>query len=159
MKENILDVLMYMFENYSDEEVMPDPEGESVKYRLARDGFHETVVDRAFTWLEGLSPTNLDITDTSSSQRCSIRLFTIVEQQKLNTTCRGFLLYLEQLGVLDPVIRELVIERIMALDGDEINIDQVKWVVQMVLFNRANENEEFAWAQGAFMAQMNGLKH
>ena len=47
--------------------------------------------------------------------------------------CRGFLLTLERLGVLTPQQRELVIERMLALDADEPDTEQLKWVVLMVL--------------------------
>ena len=42
-------------------------------------------------------------------------------------------MHLEHVGILSPTQRERVIDRLMALDGDEIDIDRLKWVVLMVL--------------------------
>ena len=53
-------------------------------------------------------------------------------------------MFLEQVGVLDPVNRELVIDRLMALGDDDIDLDQVKWVVQMVLFNQPGKEAAFS---------------
>jgi Uncharacterized protein conserved in bacteria len=40
---------------------------------------------------------------------------------------------LERLGILSPQQREIVIERMLALDADELDTEQLKWVVLMVL--------------------------
>jgi len=50
------------------------------------------------------------------------------------------LLNLEQCGVLDPVSREMVIDRLLALDDECIDLDNLKWVILMVLGNYA-END------------------
>ena len=40
---------------------------------------------------------------------------------------------LERGGILSPTQREIVIERLLALDNEELDLEQVKWVVLMVL--------------------------
>ena len=52
---------------------------------------------------------------------------------RLSTECRGLLLTLERARVLTVQQREIVIERMMALDADEPDTEQLKWVVLMVL--------------------------
>ncbi|HAO24765.1 MAG TPA: hypothetical protein DCQ49_06630, partial [Methylophaga sp.] len=63
-----------------------------------------------------------------------IRVFSESEIERLDIQCRGYLLFLEQVGVLDVETREVVIERVLALDSEEIDLEQLKWVVLMVLF-------------------------
>ncbi len=65
----------------------------------------------------------------------SFRIYATEETLKLSTECRGFLLFLEQVRVLNCETREIVIERLMELDTTEIELDDLKWVVMMVLFN------------------------
>ena len=61
----------------------------------------------------------------------------------MDNRIQGFLYFLEQSGVLTPELRELVINRIMALDGDnEIDMEQFKWVVMMVLFNNSDDQDD-----------------
>ena len=44
-----------------------------------------------------------------------------------------------------PAVREMVINRVMALESDsEVDIEELKWVVMMVLFNSAEEQDENA---------------
>jgi Smg protein len=54
---------------------------------------------------------------------------------RLDASCRGFLLFLEQIQVLNLETREMVIDRVMALDNTEFDLEDLKWVVLMVLFN------------------------
>ena len=61
----------------------------------------------------------------------------------LSTECRGFLLYLESLGILTALSRELVIERLLTLESD-IDLERVKWVCLLVLVSQPGE-EESAW--------------
>ena len=65
------------------------------------------------------------------------------ETVKVSMTCRGQLLRLEQSGVLDSVAREIVIDRLTALESEEIDIEQLKWVVLMVLFNQPGQEQAY----------------
>ena len=76
-----------------------------------------------------------------------MRVFVEAELDRLDVECRGFLMFLEQHGVLDADQRELVLDRVMALDQDEIDVDDLKWVVLMVLFNQPGAEAAFAWME------------
>ena len=54
MRENILDVLMYLFENYMNDEIEFDTDEESLRVELQEAGFHQAEITKAFKWLEGL---------------------------------------------------------------------------------------------------------
>jgi Smg protein len=49
---------------------------------------------------------------------------------------RSFLLFMQRCGVLSSSQREMVIERILALDIPEAGLDHVKLVVLLVLWNQ-----------------------
>ena len=67
---------------------------------------------------------------TAVTQDCritshSLRHYLPEEAERLGMEGRGLLLYLEQIGILDPATREIVIDRVMALDlkeGDDANL-------------------------------------
>ena len=42
------------------------------------------------------------------------------ELEHISADCRGYLLQLEHEGILSPLQREIVIDRLLALDGDEV---------------------------------------
>ena len=73
------------------------------------------------------------------------------EERKLNTECRGFLHYLEQAGILDCTARELIIDRVLALESDDLDIGQVKWIILMVLFNQPGQEQAFVWMEDLVM--------
>ena len=62
----------------------------------------------------------------------------------MDNNCRGLLLFLEQNNILDQANREFVIERAMALDSHTIKVDDLKWVVLMVLMNQPGQETAFA---------------
>ena len=71
----------------------------------------------------------------------------VLEHLRFHPGIGGFLLFLEQHGVLDADQRELVLDRAMALDQDEIDLDDLKWVVLMVLFNQPGSEAAYAWME------------
>lgn len=158
MKENILDVLMYLFENYMNDEIEFDSDEESLRTELQAAGFHSTEIGKAFDWLEGLA----DMQDKPYAvplNTNSIRVYTDSECVKLDIHSRGFLTFLEQTGVLDHVTREMVIDRVMALESDEFELDQLKWVVLMVLFNQPGQEAAFAWMEDLVFDEAVGQLH
>ena len=68
-----------------------------------------------------------------------MRIFTEEELARLPVDCRGYLLALERSGILSSQQREIVIERLLALDAAELDVDQLKWVVLMVLSSQPGE--------------------
>ena len=66
-------------------------------------------------------------------------MFSDSELARLSTECRGCLLTLERARVLTPQQREIVIERMLALDADEPDTEQLKWVVLMVLSSQPGQ--------------------
>ena len=141
MKEGVIDVLMYIFSSYVDNDDTLPEDRESIDADLREAGFESTEINKAFDWLDGLALEG-DIPQIKQSDQ-SVRVFSPAEQQRMDNKIQGFLLFLEQSGVLTPELRELVINRIMALDGDsQIDMDEFKWVVMMVLFNNAIDQDE-----------------
>ena len=159
MKEDVLDVLMYLFENYMDDETAMEADPDTLKTQLREAGFLNTEINKAFTWLEDLSVLQEDTKTRPVYSGQSIRVFSPTEQEKLDVECRGFLMFLEQMGVLNNASREMVIDRIMALESIDIDLDQVKWVVLMVLFNQPGLEEAFTWMENMVMEEFQQPLH
>ena len=151
MKESVFDVLMYLFDNYFEDYSEVSSDQDTLKIELKRAGFGDSQVNQAFEWLEGLS-TQKDLIQTSNlAENKTIRMFNERESAKLDTECRGFILFLEQTGVLDAFDREVVIDRIMALGAEVIDMQQLKWVVLMVLLNQPGKEAAFTWMEDIVM--------
>ena len=143
MNETVLDVLMYLFENFSEQEYEHAPDQMVMRDELLQAGFGELEVDRALDWLEELATTDAEPFAHKPDDR-SVRVYSMRELARLDAMCRGYMMYLEQIGILSPAQREVVLERLMALDTPDIDVEQVKWVVLMVLFSQSGQETAFS---------------
>ena len=148
MKAEVMDVLMYIFERFQDDEFVPVEKAQALVSELEEVGFQSGEISCALDWLDGLVDTSSkDFAPTETSQQ-STRIFHPYEQHFLSVSSRGFLYFLEQAGVLDPHSREAVIDRVLALKSDkQVDLDQLKWVVMMVLFNLPGKHEAAVWLE------------
>jgi Smg protein len=143
MKEGVIDVLMYIFSSYADQDENLPEDRDGIDADLRAAGFDPLEIDKAFEWLDGLAEAE-DAT-TSDQSDIATRVLAPEESARLAYNSQGFLLFLEQSGVLTPRLREMVINRVMALESDsEVDIEELKWVVMMVLFNSSDEQDENA---------------
>lgn len=139
IKESVLDVLMYLFENYRLGEYSDSENHSTLRQELSGAGFPEEEIGHAFAWLDSLDREGqLPI---HFGPGASLRVYATRELAKLSTECRGFLLYLEQLGILSPETRERVIARLMNIE-EEVDVERVKWVVLLVLVNTPNADQD-----------------
>ena len=144
-EETILDVLLYLFEHYFYDDPAAVRDRDSLQNGLIQAGFSPTEINKAFDWLDELAEQRPALAEPRSGG--PVRLFVAAENDRLDAECRGFLMLLEQHGVLDGDQRELVLDRAMALDQDEIDLDDLKWVVLMVLFNQPGAEAALAWME------------
>jgi Smg protein len=156
MKETVLDVLMYLFESFVDSEDDPEPNRNELKEDLERAGFGDRQIERALDWLDALNTTEVVRT---APQSAAMRIFDSAETERLDARARGYLLQLEQIGILQPAQRELVIDRLLALDDDEIDVEQAKWVVMMVLFSQPGQQDAYAQMEDLVFADDSAWVH
>jgi Smg protein len=141
MKESVLDILIHLFENFLDADDDSAPSRDALKQELDQAGYPEADIERALAWLESLAA-DPDRAMNEGTAR-AVRVFSGPEQVRLDTDVRGYLLHLENLGILSAVQREVVIDRLLALEADDIDIEQLKWVVLMVLFSQPGQENAY----------------
>ena len=149
MKDGVLDVLIYLFENYIADELSFDPDQEELTEELEGAGFPSIEIDKAFAWLEDL----LDACEADHQDQAhmpahdSIRFYDEKELASLGRQGIKLLNRFIDAGVLNYISREMVIDRVMALDSNKVGIDHIRWVVLMVLSNQPGFDEISAWAE------------
>ena len=146
MKDTILDVLLYLFEHYFYEDPDAVRDRDSLQNGLLQAGFAPTEINKAFDWLDELARQR-PVVSKPRDIAGPVRLYVELELAKLDRETLGFLMFLEQQGILDAAQRELVLDRVMALDQEEIDLDDLKWVVLMVLFNQPGAEAAYAWME------------
>lgn len=143
----MLDVLMYLFENYAHDAVEEPAAPAVLQDELLRAGFSDSQINRAFEWLEALSGLKGGRAQEGGRIECPFRIYSNAEAKMIDIEGQGLLLYLEQIGVLNCEAREAVIDRVMALESEDFDTDQLKWVVLMVLFNQPGAESSYAWME------------
>ena len=87
------------------------------------------------------------------------RIYHPAEAERLDASCRGFIIYLEQVGILSPPQREILIDRLMALEAPDIDVEQIKWVVLMVLFSQPGQEQAYAQMEDLVFEENSGAVH
>ena len=153
---SILDILIYVFDRYMLVELPEVPRREHLARDLERAGFPRSKVERALDWLTDLAFGQDSAAPAQpAAPALGVRVFTDGELMRLSTECRGLLLTLERAQVLTAQQREIVIERMLALDADEPDTEQLKWVVLMVLSSQPG-CEQAVERLGGLMREVRG---
>ena len=128
------DILAYLFENCQHHEV--SNEKDRVAKKLSAAGFDDSDISEALSWLAGVARGPHRSLAPLPESGAAFRAYAPKELAKLDTECRGLLIYFEQSGILSAQMREHVIERALAAIGDGLTVEQLKLVVLMVLWNQ-----------------------
>ena len=142
MKESVLDVLMYLFEAFADADTDPEPDRNVLRGELLRAGFEEPNVDRAFEWLDELNENGGP--ETHAPYINALRVFSDSESERLGVEAVGYLMHLQQVAILSASQLEIVLDRLMALGDADIDMEQIKWIVLIVLYSQSDQHEEYA---------------
>ncbi len=140
--ENTLEVLFYLFENYSDVEDV-NQNREILQGYLNKAGFPNIKIRRAFDWLESLA--DEEIIYITKPNKKSVRIFSAHEIDWINQECRNYLMFLEQAHVLTADMRERAIDRVLELEDADFTLDKLKWVILMLLLNQPNSEAAAVW--------------
>lgn len=145
----MFEVLVYVYENYWRGDACPQlPQ---LERKLSAIGFEADEIRAALLWLDGL---NLAAQSTlwldapsdrvASALPCgqsadSMRVYSVAEQNQLGADCLGFISFLASAGVLPPPMREVVIDRAMAVPGECMALDDLKIIILMVYWSFGEE--------------------
>ncbi len=144
----MFEVLVFVYENYWRGDACPQPE--QLSRKLSAHGFEAEEIRDALVWLDGLNlvaqgaelsaPAGLpDAPPAGLQSPGSLRVYSIAEQDHLGAECLGFISFLESAGVLHPALREIVMDRAMAVPGDPVSVDDLKIIVLMVYWSMGKE--------------------
>jgi Smg protein len=154
----MFEVLVFVYENYWRADACP--QGNQLERKLNAVGFETQEIQDALAWLNGLSQAThitrqgaattpaqedqdgrVQQTDRQAigNSGASIRVFSMVEQNRLGADCLGFIRFLENAAVLAPHMREIVVDRAMACGSDPLSLDDLKIIVLMVYWSFGEE--------------------
>ena len=132
----MLDILVYLFEHFEElgnsEQQTIQLDAEPLSESLIEAGFEREDIDEAFGWLAGLAGERHRSVVLPSAE--AIRIYTDREFEHLGTDCLNYLWALEQQNAVPGDLRELIIDRAMAMD--DLTLEHFKIIVLMVLWSR-----------------------
>lgn len=158
---SVLKVLIYVYDHYMLGDPAGVPERRYMLEDLQKRGFSVSEVVAAMEWLSELvgdqraSPGSAD----GPLGSAGMRVFADGELSRLSPDCRAFLMLLDRQHVLTPQQRELVIERALALDVEEVDVEQLKWVVLLVLSSQPGLELAFARFESVMSGAGGPVRH
>jgi Smg protein len=129
----MFEILMYLFESYFDAGSYPEPD--KLSRKLSAAGFEGEEISEALTWLSALQQQNPE-NYPASLEHAGLRHFASLELQRIGFAARQFLLFAEQQHMISVVEREMIIDRAVALQQENLGLDKLKLIMLMVLWNR-----------------------
>ncbi len=150
MTNNILDVLTFMFDflfESSEQDATHELDDDLLKAHLSEAGFDAGRIDKALNWLENIASLQEGKLDTFVTTHNSLRIYSDAEQAKLDAKARGFIMFMENMGQLSAAQREMVIEQVMTLEDSSLSLDDLKWVVMMVIGNSSESVMPTQWLE------------
>jgi len=131
----MFDVLVYLYETYWRPDACPDHV--QLTRKLSAVGFESDEIQEALSWLDGLAAAAESHHGTQGEH--SLRVYSLDELDHLGEPSVGFISFLESAGVLPPPMREMVIDRAMAIPGAPMDLEDLKIIVLMVFWSLGEE--------------------
>ena len=149
IKEDFLDILLYLFEYYSEDPVRESDTSFVIRDHLIDAGFQDAAIDHAMDWVEVFkNPKEDTMLHVPSSS--SVRILSDDEKNLLDVECQNYISRLEKFGLLTPEKRELLIDKLTSIGFEPMDLEVVKALSILMLFQEpsvevrlhAYENEE-----------------
>jgi Smg protein len=133
LKEDFLDVLLYLFEYYSEDPVRETGSNTEIKKHLMGAGFEDDVINQAMDWVS-IFKSPADSAEITIPQSLSVRIFSNEEKSLLDNECQNYIIRLEKFGLLTPQKRELLIDKLTSIGFEPMDIEVVKALSILMLF-------------------------
>ena len=149
IKEDFLDILLYLFEYYSEDPVRESDTSFVIRDHLIDAGFQDAAIDHAMDWVEIFKDPKED-TMLHVPSSSSVRILSDDEKNLLDVECQNYISRLEKFGLLTPEKRELLIDKLTSIGFEPMDLEVVKALSILILFQdhsvevrlHSYENEE-----------------
>ena len=143
----MFDVLVYVYEHYWRGDVCH--ELPLLGRKLSAAGFDAEEIQQALSWLAGLNSAaqHADliqlhpqrVPSAYAQSPLSMLVYSEAEQKHLGAEGLGFVTFLENAGIMSAQMREIVVDRAMAVTDHPVGLDDLKIIVLMVFWSAGIE--------------------
>jgi len=136
MNERVVEILIYiMSEIRSNRKV--SGKLDILSKNLIQQGYTEGEISSAFTWLLARLKNDSEeiVEQQSPSLKSSFRHLHEIERSIISVEAYGYIIQLKELGIIDELDTEQILERAMMLGTSEITTGDIKSIVASLLLN------------------------
>ncbi len=139
MNERVVEILIYIMSEIRRNRSVTN-KLDILSQSLIQKGYSENEISSAFSWLmDRLNNEAEEIIPTQEpSLKYSIRHLHAIEKAVISIEAHGYLIQLRELGIIDHLDQEQILERAMMSGTPEVDMDDVKAVVAAMLFSSDN---------------------
>ncbi|MFQ6114434.1 MAG: DUF494 family protein [bacterium] len=139
MNERVVEILILIMS-----EIKRNRDGAKNLELLSKDlvqrGYTENEISSAFSWL--LNRLNSESEELIQNQgptlNKSFRLLHDIERSIISTEAYGYIIQLKELGIIDEMEVEQILERAMMLGASQVSVGDIKSIVASIVFHPEN---------------------
>lgn len=143
----MVNVLAFLFENFLHRPIDLPSHMDQIARELPKVGFKIDDVDGAIDWLDETLKSSQYFKNPTLKASHGERLFSQLEMAKIDSEARGMIYSLEMNRLITPSVRELLIERAMALNTNSVGKEHMRWVILFVLMNTNARDDVIEWLE------------
>ena len=132
MQERIVEIILFLVNELRSNKRLNDVDIST----LTRDGYTQSEISSAFSWLFERLSVGTSITEVASGASTSHRMLNDTEKMVVGSQAYGYIIQCQQLGLLNNVDVETIIERIMMAGFAAVGLPEMKSFVAGYLFDR-----------------------
>jgi Smg protein len=137
MQEKIIEIIVYLIHEIRSDKRL----GEIDLRTLADKGYTENEISTAFSWLfDKINLGESILVDERSSSPRSHRVLHDAERSVIGPDAYGYLIELRELGLLDEMDTEQVIDKIMMAGFQSVGTSEMKSIIASILFDFDDSN-------------------
>ncbi len=137
MQEKIVEIIVYIIKEMRDNKDL----GDINLSDLSDYGYTETEISTALSWvIDKISLGENIFLAERKEPRTSYRVFHEAEKMVIEPEAQGYVLLLSELGVINEMEVELIIERVMMSGFHKADLKNIKSIVGSVMFDRDEGN-------------------
>ena len=140
MGDRVLEIVVFLMSKIRDQQGRLDDLDEIATY-LKNQGFTENEISSAYSWFLDHLQNDNEFLYNSTINANATRIFSDQERQLFSSEAIGYLLQLRHLGLLSDQQSEMVLERGSMIWTSSINLDQVKMLIETILFSESRAME------------------
>lgn len=137
MQDKVIEIIVYILSEIKEIKQLSDININS----LTDKGYSDSDINTAFAWIFSKLDEGELIFKNESAKTRSHRFFNLVENKIFSVDARGYLLLLRELGLLNDLDIDLVIERVILSGYQKINITDLKKFISSFILNTENKSD------------------